>query len=104
MRAPKRRADFLLVRREECSTPQWRPTPLIERAFRVGPRPDRSIGTHDLKLGRKFEPIAFRVIDEDEEIIAGAMPARSPAQRNLQFGEPVCPIANRVPVRCLITV
>jgi hypothetical protein len=47
---------------------------------------DRSI-VNDLEFGRDLDPISIRIFDEDEEVVPGTMPSRTPEQLNIVAGK-----------------
>ena len=63
-----------------------------------------AIWPDNLDLCRKLDPIAIRVMNEEEEIIARTMAARTPFHRHAQIGEMIAPITDGIPIICLIAM
>src|SRR5579883_2827551 len=76
--------------------------PAIERPLfmRPGALLDR-VG-NNLQLGRELDEASLRILDHEEEIVAGAMSPRSPPQRRAARRHRVRPVADVVPARRLI--
>src|SRR5438270_5843809 len=86
------------------STSEERLTPLVEGVLLVRPDTHRPIAVHDLELGRNLDPVAVRIVDHDEEVVPGAVPARPPDELDALAGEVIRPIANQGPVARFIGV
>src|SRR5262249_15117780 len=82
---------------------QNRATPVIERALAMRPVFHRPVVDH-FKLGRHLDPVAVGIRDEDEEIVAWPVSARSPHQWNFHRSEAVTPVADSNPFSRLIAV
>src|SRR5665213_1917760 len=78
--------------------PQRSASPGVEGALLVRPDADRLVLGDDLDLGRDLDPVVVGIVDEDEQVVAGTMPARAPFDHLMLRGEMVAPVADAVPV------
>src|SRR3954466_4377575 len=78
--------------------------PAVERVLLVAPPTDGFVIGHNHELRGELDPIAVRIVDEQEQIVARSVAARPPFDGGPKFGKAIAPIADRVPVRDLITV
>src|SRR5262252_10117771 len=72
-------------------------TPKIERFPAGRPALPRFALRQPLELGGDFDVVAVGILDHEEEIVAGAVPARSPPDRHVQRGEVIRPATDIVP-------
>lgn len=56
----------------------------------------------DLQLRGNLDPVLVGIDDEDEEIVAGAVAARSPHHLDVALGQTIGPVADRVPFARLV--
>src|SRR5471030_463453 len=78
--------------------------PEIQGTFLVLPRTLLDAVLHDLELGRNLDQIAVRVLDHEEEVIAGTVAPRSPPQGDPDSRHVVGPVAQLVPRRRLVAM
>src|SRR5690348_15340576 len=76
--------------RWRVSHPYW--TPKVERFAAGRPALPRLALRQPLQLGGDFDVVAVGILDHEKEIVAGAMPARSPPDCHVQRGEVIRPL------------
>lgn len=62
------------------------------------PLTDRTVRFDLLEFGRQLDPISVGIMDEDEEVIARPVTARSPFQGDMLLREMIGPIAYQRPL------
>src|SRR5215211_3231258 len=79
-----------------ASAPHDRRTPHVQRIGLVLPFLHRPV-MHDFQLGGNLDHVAVAILDEDEEVVAWPVAARSPDDRNAHAAEMVGPILDGIP-------
>ena len=88
----------------QLSAAQRRSAPGVQSPFLVRPGADRPFYGNFFQLRRDLDPVAVRVVYENEQVIPGAVAAGSPFNWDSQRCEVIAPVPNAVPAGRFVTV
>src|SRR6185503_7502450 len=91
-------------RRWRSSGTHPRRAPKVERALLMGPGAIGRARLEPLQLGGELDLVALRVLDHEEEIVAGPVATRAPPERDAQRPHAIGPVADVVPAARLVAV